>query len=335
MIEGWLWAVTIGAVILVYTFESIHAVRHPHIVPFREAVTWVSIYVTAAFVFGILLWINLGSDIGLQFVAGYITELSLSVDNLFVFILIMASFAVPSMYVQMLLQLGIVGALVLRFLFILVGAAAIERFSWVFFIFGAFLIYTAIKLVAKHGQQDKAEDSGIVNFLEKKLPLTSEYHDKKFALKIDGKWVFTPMVIVVISLFMTDIVFALDSIPAIFGLTTEPYIVFTANAFALMGLRQMYFLLDGLLDRLIYLSYGLAFILAFIGVKLTLHAFHEQGFNVPEVSTQLSLLVILVTLIITVITSLRASGKTRALPVAIGEEIEEIKRLQQENKSGD
>lgn len=335
MIEGWLWAVTIGAVILVYTFESIHAVRHPHIVPFREAVTWVSIYVTAAFVFGILLWINLGSDIGLQFVAGYITELSLSVDNLFVFILIMASFAVPSMYVQMLLQLGIVGALVLRFLFILVGAAAIERFSWVFFIFGAFLIYTAIKLVAKHGQQDKAEDSGIVNYLEKKLPLTSEYHDKKFALKIDGKWVFTPMVIVVISLFMTDIVFALDSIPAIFGLTTEPYIVFTANAFALMGLRQMYFLLDGLLDRLIYLSYGLAFILAFIGVKLTLHAFHEQGFNVPEVSTQLSLLVILVTLIITVITSLRASGKTRALPVAIGEEIEEIKRLQQENKSGD
>ncbi len=165
--------------------------------------------------------------------------------------------------------------------------------------------------------------------------MTSEYHDKKFALKIDGKWVFTPMVIVVISLFMTDIVFALDSIPAIFGLTTEPYIVFTANAFALMGLRQMYFLLDGLLDRLIYLSYGLAFILAFIGVKLTLHAFHEQGFNVPEVSTQLSLLVILVTLIITVITSLRASSKTRALPVAIGEEIEEIKRLQQENKSGD
>lgn len=335
MIEGWLWAVTIGAVILVYTFESIHAIRHPHIVPFREAVAWVSIYVTAAFVFGIFLWINLGSDIGLQFVAGYITELSLSVDNLFVFILIMASFAVPSMYVQMLLQLGIVGALVLRFLFILVGAAAIERFSWIFFIFGAFLIYTAIKLVAKHGEQDKAEDSGIVNFLEKKLPLTSEYHDKKFALKIDGKWVFTPMVIVVISLFMTDIVFALDSIPAIFGLTTEPYIVFTANAFALMGLRQMYFLLDGLLDRLIYLSYGLAFILAFIGVKLTLHAFHEQGFKVPEVSTQLSLLVILVTLIITVITSLRASSKTRALPVAIGEEIEEIKRLQQENKSGD
>lgn len=335
MIEGWLWAVTIGAVILVYTFESIHAIRHPHIVPFREAATWVSIYMTAAFVFGIFLWINLGSDIGLQFIAGYITELSLSVDNLFVFILIMASFAVPSMYVQMLLQLGIVGALVLRFLFILVGAAAIERFSWVFFIFGAFLIYTAIKLVAKHGEQDKAEDSGIVNFLEKKLPLTSEYHDKKFALKIDGKWVFTPMVIVVISLFMTDIVFALDSIPAIFGLTTEPYIVFTANAFALMGLRQMYFLLDGLLDRLIYLSYGLAFILAFIGVKLTLHAFHEQGFNVPEVSTQLSLLVILVTLIITVITSLRASSKSRALPVAIGEEIEEIKRLQQENKSGD
>jgi tellurite resistance protein TerC len=333
MIPGWLWAVTIGVVILVYTLESIHAVKHPHVVPFREAVTWVSIYITAAITFGIALWVFMGPDLGLEFIAGYITELSLSVDNLFVFILIMASFAVPSMYVQMLLQLGIVGALVLRFIFILVGAAAIERFSWMFFIFGGFLIFTAFKLVVKKGEHDKAEDSGIVNFLEKKLPLTSDYHDNKFSIRIDGKLVFTPMVIVVISLFMTDIVFALDSIPAIFGLTTEPYIVFTANAFALMGLRQMYFLLDGLLERLVYLSYGLAFILAFIGIKLTLHAIHEQGINVPEISTLASLGVILVTLTVTVITSLRSTSRSRALPVAIGEEIEEIKKYEEEKRS--
>lgn len=330
MIPGWLWAVTIAIVFLVYAFESIHAVRNPHVVPFKEAITWVCIYASAALLFGAGLWIFLGSETGLEFIAGYITELSLSVDNLFVFILIMASFAVPSMYVQMLLQLGIVGALILRFAFILIGAAAIERFSWIFFIFGGFLILTAFKLVAKKGEQDKAEDSGLVNFLERKLPLTSEYHDRKFALKIDGKWYFTPMVVVVISLFMTDIVFALDSIPAIFGLTTEPYIVFTANAFALMGLRQMYFLLDGLLERLVYLSYGLAVILAFIGVKLTLHAIHEQGIAVPEISTPASLVVIVLTLMVTVIASLMATKKVRSLPVAIGEELEEIKRLQDE-----
>ena len=330
MIPGWLWAVTIVVVFLVYAFESIHAVRNPHVVPFKEAITWVCIYASAALFFGAGLWIFLGSETGLEFIAGYITELSLSVDNLFVFILIMASFAVPSMYVQMLLQLGIVGALILRFAFILIGAAAIERFSWIFFIFGGFLIFTAFKLVAKKGEQDKAEDSGIVNFIERKLPLTSEYHDRKFALKINGKWYFTPMVVVVISLFMTDIVFALDSIPAIFGLTTEPYIVFTANAFALMGLRQMYFLLDGLLERLVYLSYGLAVILAFIGVKLTLHAIHEQGIAVPEISTPASLVVIVLTLMVTVIASLMATKKARALPVAIGEELEEIKRLQDE-----
>jgi tellurite resistance protein TerC len=333
MIPSWLWAVTIAVVVLVYTLESIYAVRHPHVVPFKEAVTWVSIYVTAAISFGIGLWIFMGADLGLEFIAGYITELSLSVDNLFVFILIMASFAVPSMYVQMLLQLGIVGALVLRFIFILIGAAAIERFSWMFFIFGGFLIFTAFKLIFKHGERDKAEDSGLVNFLEKRLPITSEYHENKFSIKIDGKFMFTPMVIVVISLFMTDIVFALDSIPAIFGLTDEPYIVFTANAFALMGLRQMYFLLDGLLERLIYLSYGLAFILAFIGVKLTLHAIHEQGIDVPEISTMASLGVIIATLAITVVTSLRATRKVRAIPVAIGEELEEIKQYQAEKRN--
>lgn len=331
MISNWLWAATILGVVLVYTFESIHALRNPHVVPFKEAVTWVSIYVSAALLFGLGLWIYMGSDLGLEFIAGYITELSLSVDNLFVFILIMASFAVPSMYVQMLLQLGIVGALVLRFIFIIIGAAAIERFSWVFFIFGAFLIFTAFKLIVKNGEPDKAEDSGLVNFLERRLPLTAEYHDRKFLLRIDGKLLFTPMVVVVISLFMTDIVFALDSIPAIFGLTKEPYIVFTANAFALMGLRQLYFLLDGLLERLVYLSYGLAAILAFIGVKLTLHAIHEQGISVPEISTSVSLVFILVTLVITVVTSLRATRRARVLPVAIGEELEEIKKLQEES----
>lgn len=330
MIPIWLWAATIVGVLLVYSWESIHAFRHPHVVPYREAVTWVAIYFSAAMVFAIVLSTFQSPDLALEFIAGYITELSLSVDNLFVFILIMASFSVPSMYVQMLLQLGIVGALVLRFIFILLGAVAIERFSWIFFVFGAFLIFTAIKLLIKKDEADRAEDSGIVNFLERHLPLTTEYHAKKFVVKLNGKTFFTPMIIVVVSLFMTDIVFALDSIPAIFGLTSEPYIVFTANAFALMGLRQLYFLLDGLLERLVYLSYGLAFILAFIGVKLTLHALHEQGIDVPEISTPISLAVIVVTILLTVFASLAKTRRNRQIPVIIGEEIEEIRRLQKD-----
>ncbi len=194
----------------------------------------------------------------------------------------------------------------LRFLFIIIGAAAIAKFSWIFFIFGAFLLYTAYKLASNHGTESDPSQNKVLKLAEKYLPVTPIYHEGAFRVKIDGKKYFTPLFIVMIAIFTTDILFALDSIPAIFGLTDDPYIVFTANAFALMGLRQMYFMLDGLLDRLIYLSYGLSVILGFIGVKLILHAAHENGFkSAPEISTPVSLVVIVTVLAITVFASLR------------------------------
>jgi tellurite resistance protein TerC len=225
---------------------------------------------------------------------------------LFVFVIILSAFAVPAVYQQEVLQVGIIGALVLRFLFIIVGAAAIAKFSWIFFVFGAFLLYTAYKLASNHGTESDPSQNKVLKLAEKYLPVTPKYHEGAFRVKIDGKKYFTPLFIVMIAIFTTDILFALDSIPAIFGLTDDPYIVFTANAFALMGLRQMYFMLDGLLDRLIYLSYGLSVILGFIGIKLILHAAHENGFkSAPEISTPFSLAVIVGVLAITVVASLR------------------------------
>ena len=324
MTPMWIWAVTIAVVVVVYTIETIWAFKHPHEIPMKEAAFWISFYFVAAMLFAASLWFWRGHDIGIEFVAGYITELSLSVDNLFVFIIIMASFSVPSIYQQTLLQMGIVGALILRFAFILAGAAAIERYSWMFYIFGAFLLLTAIKLLRQKHNLAEMPKSNLIIWLEKLIPLTSEYHGNKFKVKIDGKLMFTPMVIVIISIFMTDLIFALDSIPAIYGLTKDPYIVFTANAFALMGLRQMYFLLGGLLTRLVYLSFGLAFILAFIGVKLLLHAHKEAGFNVPEIDTFVSLGVIITTLIIAVGLSLRATRDKQPMPVGIGEGLDQI-----------
>ena len=302
----WVWVVTILAFLSIYTAEFIYAKKHPHVVKFKEAAIWVSVYIFAAIIFGAGLWLIKGHDSGVEFFAGWLTEYSLSVDNLFVFVIIMSAFAVPAIYQQEVLQIGIIGALVLRFLFIIIGAAAIARFSWIFFIFGAFLIYTAYKLTTNHGTENDPTHNKILILAEKYLPVTPKYHDGAFRVKIDGKKYFTPLFIVMIAIFTTDILFALDSIPAIFGLTQDPYIVFTANAFALMGLRQMYFMLDGLLDRLIYLSYGLAAILGFIGIKLILHAAHENGFKqAPEISTPISLAVIISVLAITVLVSLR------------------------------
>ncbi len=300
------WAVTLVVVFGVYLLDFVIASRRPHVVGMREAGIWVGVYVAAALVFGAWIWQTYGEQFGQEFIAGWITEYSLSVDNLFVFVIIMTSFAVPQLYQQKVLQIGIVGALVLRFIFILVGAAALEQFSWLFYVFGAFLIYTAIKLASGHGSEGDPAHNSIVHKVERWVPVTSEYHNGSFSIKVDGKRVFTPLFIVMVAIFMTDLMFALDSIPAIFGLTEEAYIVFTANAFALMGLRQLYFLLDGLLDRLIYLSFGLSIILGFIGVKLLLHALHESGFDVPVISTQTSLAVILGVLVITIVASLVA-----------------------------
>jgi tellurite resistance protein TerC len=303
----WVWIATVLAFLAVYTGEFIYAKRHPHVVQFREAAKWVAVYISAAILFGIGMWRIKGQDAGFEFFAGWITEYSLSVDNLFVFVIILSAFAVPAIYQQEVLQVGIIGALVLRFLFIIVGAAAIARFSWVFFIFGAFLLYTAYKLATNHGtESDNPSQNTVLKLAEKYLPVTPKYHEGLFMVKIDGKKYFTPLFIVMIAIFTTDILFALDSIPAIFGLTDDAYIVFTANAFALMGLRQMYFMLDGLLDRLIYLSYGLSVILGFIGMKLIFHAAHENGFeSAPEISTPFSLAVIVGVLALTIFASLR------------------------------
>ncbi len=308
------WLITIGVIVAVLGADLYLAHRKgPHVISMGEATRWILFYVGAAVAFGIGLWIVAGAQAGGEFFAGYLTEYSLSVDNLFVFVVIMTSFAVPAVHQHKVLLFGIALALVLRGIFIAIGAAAIERFVFTFFVFGAFLIYTAIKLARAGGEDDShAEENAFVRLMERVLPTTKEYHGAKVTTKIDGKRVVTPMLLVMMAIGSTDILFALDSIPAIFGLTQEPYIVFTANAFALMGLRQLYFLLDGLLDRLVYLSMGLAVILGFIGVKLILHAAHEYPWGedwAPDIGTFTSLGVIVTVLVITVVASLIKTAK--------------------------
>lgn len=308
------WAVTLVLVFGLFLIDFISAARNPHEVSMREAGIWTAVYVAAAVIFGLTISFwgpeqtaeQAAADGGwsLQYLAGYITEKSLSVDNLFIFVLIFSSFAVPKVYQQKVLMIGIIMALVLRLIFILIGAAALAAWSWLFYIFGGFLIYTAFKLVTKHGAEGNPADNKIIKFAERVIPTTREYHNGNFFTRVDGKRVATPLFLVMVAIFMSDLLFALDSIPAIFGLTSEPYIVFTANAFALMGLRPMFFLLDGLLDKLVYLTYGLAAILGFIGVKLLLHAMHESGFDVPVIGTLASLVVIIGVLIVTVVASL-------------------------------
>jgi tellurite resistance protein TerC len=298
------WVLTIVVVAAIFVVDFLVVGRRPHVVSIREASVSVVIYIALAAVFGAVIWATAGLQYAAEFAAGYITELSLSVDNLFVFVVIMSAFAVPQIHQLKVLQLGIIGALVLRFAFIAVGAVALEYFTWLFFIFGAFLVWTAWKLASGHGTETDPKDNPILRRVERVLPTTNDYHGGAMTVRLAGKRVFTPLAIVMVAIFVTDIMFALDSIPAIFGLTSEPYIVVTANAFALMGLRQMYFLLDGLLDRLIYLSVGLAVVLGFIGVKLILHAAHEYGLPAPDISTPVSLIVIVATLTITVIASL-------------------------------
>ncbi|MCM2390842.1 TerC family protein [Streptomyces albipurpureus] len=305
------WALTIlglSALIAVDFFIG----RKPHDVSIKEAGIWTIVWVALAVLFGIgLAMFGTGQASG-EFFAGFITEKSLSVDNLFVFVLIMAKFSVPSHLQQRVLLVGVLIALVLRAIFIAAGAAIIASFSWVFYIFGAFLIYTAWKLIqeARSGEEeDDFEENRLLKSVEKKFGVADRYHGTKLFIQNNGKRVMTPLMVVMLAIGMTDILFALDSIPAIFGLTQDPYIVFTANAFALMGLRQLYFLIGGLLRKLVHLSYGLSVILGFIGVKLVLHALHENGVHVPEISIPFSLTVICGVLIITTITSLIASKR--------------------------
>ena len=321
-VSAQIWLITCLVILGLFVFDFFAHVRVAHEPTFRESATWSAFYIGLAIAFGFGVWWYWGGQFGAEYFAGYVTEKALSVDNLFVFTVIMASFAVPRIYQQKLLLIGIVMALVMRAAFIAVGAAAIARFSWVFYIFGIFLIATAIKLARETGHEKEAEverDSRIVKFVRRFIPVTDDYDGDKFITRRAGQRAATPMLLALVAIGFTDLLFALDSIPAIYGLTEEPYIVFTANAFALMGLRQLYFLIGGLLDRLIYLSAGLAIILGFIGVKLILHALHKNTLpfinggsyvDVPEISTAMSISVIGVVLLITTVASLvRTRGR--------------------------
>lgn len=313
------WIVTI-VVLLALVAVDLVINRKPHEVTLKEASLWGIGWVLLAVLFGVGLWLFTDGQYSGEFFAGFITEKSLSVDNLFVFVLIMAKFSVPAQYQQRVLLIGILLALLLRGIFIGLGAAAVAAFSWVFFIFGAFLIWTAWKLVkeAQADEEEEFEENALLRWVEKVTPTTKDYRGTKLIVREHGKRLVTPMLIVMIAVGTTDVLFALDSIPAIFGLTQEPYIVFTANAFALMGLRQLYFLIGGLLKKLVYLSYGLSVILGFIGVKLVLEALHGQGVHVPEIGIPLSLGFIVVTLTVTTVLSLRKSRKDAAAAALSG-----------------
>ncbi|OZM84197.1 TerC family protein [Pseudonocardia sp. MH-G8] len=309
----WAWFVTIGAFIAVLAFDFYLVARNPRDPSMRESTIWVCIYVALAILFGLGVTMVTGPQYGGEFFAGWITEYSLSVDNLFIFVLIMSRFAVPRQYRQKVLLIGIVLALVLRGIFIALGAEAITRFDWMFYLFGAFLIYTAWKLIS-HGDEDEDfQENRALRLVRRMVPSTEQYDGARMTTHVDGRRLVTPMLIVMVAIGTTDLLFALDSIPAIFGLTQEPYLVFTANAFALMGLRQLFFLIGGLLDRLVYLSKGLAFILAFIGAKLILEAAHHHGVAwAPEVPILVSLGVIVGTLAITTVASLAKSRRDAA-----------------------
>ncbi|PTR26617.1 tellurite resistance protein TerC [Rhodococcus sp. OK519] len=322
------WIITCLVILGLFVFDFFAHVRTPHAPSFRESAFWSAVYIGIAIVFGLIVMSIWGTTFGGEYFAGYVTEKALSVDNLFVFVIIMSTFAVPREYQQKVLLIGIVMALVMRGIFIAVGAAAINTYSWVFYLFGAFLIFTAVKLVKDSGHEAEVEEkreSKIVTLIKRLLPTTEEYDGDKLITKIDGKRVVTPLLLALVVIGFTDVLFALDSIPAIYGLTQEPYLVFTANAFALMGLRQLYFLIGGLLERLVYLSYGLSLILAFIGVKLVLHALHENSLpfinggehvSVPEISTVMSLSVILGVLVVTTVASLlKTRNKSDDTPV--------------------
>ncbi|GGO81474.1 TerC family protein [Wenjunlia tyrosinilytica] len=306
-----LWVATILGLMALIAADFVIG-RKPHDVSMKEAGIWTVVWIALACLFGAGLLVFAGGGPGGEFFAGFITEKSLSVDNLFVFVLIMAKFAVPTVYQQRVLLVGVLIALVLRAVFIAAGAAIVTTFSWVFFIFGAFLVYTAWKLV-QEARADKGdeefEENRLLKAVEKRVPATDRYHGTKLVVREHGKRLITPMLIVMLAIGTTDVLFALDSIPAIFGLTKDPYIVFTANAFALMGLRQLYFLIGGLLKRLVHLSYGLSVILGFIGVKLVLEALHGTGVHVPHIGIPFSLGFIVLVLAVTTVTSLRASKK--------------------------
>lgn len=313
-VPAWGWIVTI-AVLTVFLLVDVFVIaRRPHVPSMAELSRHLVFYVALAILFGLYVWYEWGGRYAGEFYAGWLTEYSLSVDNLFVFLLIMQNFRVPARLQQSALMTGIVIAILLRGIFIAIGAAAINAFAWVFYIFGAFLIYTAIKLGRGGDDEDEFEQNRILIWVERRFPATQQFHGTSLTVVENGKRLITPMLIVIIALGTTDLLFALDSIPAIYGLTKEPFLVLTANVFALMGLRQLYFLIGGLLKRLVYLNVGLAVLLGFIGVKLILHALHENSLpfinggqpldSVPDIPISVSLGAIVLILGVTTVASL-------------------------------
>ncbi len=298
------WSIVVGAIVLLVIIDLLTVSRKAHDVLFKEAAAMSIFYIAVAIGFGIWVWQTAGSQFGTEYFAAYLVEKSLSVDNLFVFIIILAQFKVPSIFHQRVLMFGVILALVLRAIFIAVGAAALAAFSFTFVIFGAILIWTGVGLF-KHWDEDPSpEDNAFVKRMRKRIAMTDEYDGPKIFTRIDGKRLATPMFLVMIAIASTDLLFALDSIPATFGVTQEPFLVFAANAFALLGLRALYFLLKGLLDKLVYLSLGLSVILMFIGVKLIITYLHEIWYEVPKIPTLASLSVIALVLIVSTIASM-------------------------------
>ena len=298
------WAVTIGLIAALFTVDLAISGRRPHEVGFREAVAWSVFYVGIAIAFGVVFTVYAGGELGAQYFAGYVVEKSLSVDNLFVFVIIFTTFSVPAAYRQRVLTFGILAALVLRAIFIALGAALLASFSFMFMVFGLALIATAVQLFRHRDEDPTVDDNVLVAAARRWLPFTDDYDGSRLVTRVNGRRMLTPLFLVLIAIGATDVLFALDSIPAVFGVTEEPFIVFAANAFALLGLRALFFLVTGLLDRLVYLSTGLSVILAFIGAKLVLLYLHKQDDSIPEISTALSLAVIVAVLAVTTVASL-------------------------------
>ncbi|MGL5857716.1 MAG: TerC family protein, partial [Angustibacter sp.] len=305
-----LWAVTIAAVLALLVLDFV-LTRRPHEVSMREAAGWSAFYIALPLAFGGYVWAQFGGDRGVEYYTGYLVEKTLSVDNLFVFMLLLAAFAVPAALQQRVLLYGIVGALVLRGIFIALGAAALQAFDWAFLVFGLILLATGVKILRDtatgKGHEVDVAHMRSVRLLRRVFPVTDDYDGPKLFSRVDGKRALTPLAVVVVAVFATDVVFAIDSVPAVYGITGDPYLVFATNAFALLGLRALYFVLQGLLARLVHLGYGLAVILGFIGVKLALHWAHEVWPSVPEVPTLMSLGVIVAVLAVVTVTSLLAT----------------------------
>ncbi|HEX6873523.1 MAG TPA: TerC/Alx family metal homeostasis membrane protein [Micromonosporaceae bacterium] len=329
-LSGLTWAAAIGLIVVLLAVDLVVAGARPHRVGFREAIGWSVFYVLVAIAFGAWATWQFGGEFGTEYFAGYIVEKSLSVDNLFVFVVIMSTFAVPEEHQHKVLTFGIVLALIMRAIFIALGATLLSLFSFMFLLFGLLLIFTAVQLFRHRDEDPDVEDNPVVRTARRILPVTQDYVAGRLVVRVDGRRMVTPLLIVLLAIGSIDLLFALDSIPAVFGVTEEPFIVFTANAFALLGLRALYFLVKGLLDRLVYLSTGLALILAFIGVKLILHWLHvDINDSVPEIPTPLSLGVIITVLVVVTVASLvrtrrdptvkAHAGSIRAHPAREGE----------------